>query len=69
MNKRIAELYQQTSEGTADGKEWAIGGLQNASRFAELIVQECARTAFNGDPEDGNRLKIGREILKLFDLS
>ena len=41
MNERIKELYIQTANETADGKEWAIGGLINAERFAELIVQEC----------------------------
>lgn len=40
MNERIRELYIQTSNETADGKEWAIGGLNNAERFAELIVRE-----------------------------
>jgi hypothetical protein len=43
MNERIKELYIQTSNETADGKEWAISGLINAERFAELIVAECAR--------------------------
>ena len=41
MNDRIKELYIQTANETADGKEWAIGGLLNAKRFAELIVREC----------------------------
>ena len=41
MNDRIKELYIQTANETADGKEWAIGGLINAEKFAELIVQEC----------------------------
>jgi hypothetical protein len=42
MNERIKELYIQTAYETADGKEWAIGGMENAERFAELIVRECA---------------------------
>jgi hypothetical protein len=41
MNERIKELYIQTANETADGKEWAIGGLINAEKFAELIVREC----------------------------
>ena len=41
MNERIKELYIQTANETADGKEWAIGGLLNAKRFAELIIREC----------------------------
>jgi len=42
MNERIKELYIETSYETADGKEWAIGGMKNAEKFAELIVRECA---------------------------
>jgi len=42
MNERIKELYIETSNETADGKEWAIGGMKNAEKFAELIVKECA---------------------------
>lgn len=57
MNKRIKELYIQTANETADGKEWAIGGLINAERFAELIVQECAEIA-GGD--------VGHSILEHF---
>lgn len=41
MNQRIKELYTQTANETADGKEWAIGGLLNAERFADLIIKEC----------------------------
>ena len=42
MNERIKKLYIQTANETADGKEWAIGGMNNAERFAQLIVRECA---------------------------
>ena len=41
MNDRIKELYIQTANETADGKEWAIGGLLNAKRFTDLIIKEC----------------------------
>lgn len=41
MNERIRELYLQVSKEQANGTEWAIGGLENAQRFAELIVNEC----------------------------
>ena len=41
MNERIKKLYIQTANETANGKEWAIGGMNNAERFAKLIVQEC----------------------------
>lgn len=64
MNERIRELYIQTSNETADGKEWAIGGLNNAERFAELIVQECALIA---DIADENGCEwIGGNILTHF---
>lgn len=43
MNDRIKDMYIQTADETADGKEWAIGGLHNANRFAELIIRECSR--------------------------
>ena len=62
MNDRIKELYIQTANETADGKEWAIGGLLNAKRFAELIVRECLdiaqdRAAFDGfTPNDVNHI-------------
>jgi hypothetical protein len=42
MNERIRELYIQTANETADGKEWSIGGMENAQHFAELIILECA---------------------------
>ena len=41
MKELIRKLYIQTSDETADGLEWALGGLHNAERFAELIVKEC----------------------------
>ena len=43
MNNRIKDLYMQTADETAEGKEWAIGGLDNANRFAELIIRECSK--------------------------
>jgi hypothetical protein len=41
MNERIRELYLQVANEQCHGTEWAIGGLENANRFAELIVREC----------------------------
>ena len=61
MNERIKELYIQTSNETADGNEWAIGGLHNAERFAELIVRECADVA--------GRMDVGRFVLRHFGLT
>ena len=53
MNERIKELYIQTANETADGKEWAIRGLHNVKRFAELIVNECAMVASTETSDDG----------------
>ena len=55
MNDRIKELYNQTSNETADGKEWAIGGLQNAERFAEVIVGEWLSVIEEMNPHDPER--------------
>ena len=64
MNDRIKELYIQTANETADGKEWAIGGLLNAKRFAELIIRKCAARA---DVAAGNHCEwIGGNILVYF---
>ena len=48
MNERIRELYIQTANETADGKEWAIGGLHNVEKFTKLIVQECVGVVEGG---------------------
>lgn len=34
--------------------------------FAEDLVRLCSRIVFYGDPSDGNRLKIGRELCEFF---
>jgi hypothetical protein len=41
MNERIEVLYNKTADETADGREWAIGGLHNAEHFAELVILDC----------------------------
>jgi len=71
MNERIKELYIQTANETADGKEWAIGGLINAEKFAELIVRECAQ-AFEAEvdtwkemvPYQGSMKRKGTKAIK-----
>jgi hypothetical protein len=45
MNERIKKLYIKT----ADGKDWAIGGLHNAERFAELIIRESIEVMVKND--------------------
>ena len=61
MNERIKELYIETSNETADGKEWAIGGMKNAEKFAELIVKECAQVANLTEDYDTDDYKSGRQ--------
>ena len=63
MNERIKELYIQTANETADGKEWAIGGLINAERFAQLIVRECADIATINQHQYNS---VGDYVLKHF---
>jgi hypothetical protein len=57
MNERIRELYIQTAYETADGKEWAIGGMENAERFAQLIVRECIEKITTYDLSPGHSAK------------
>ena len=52
MNERIKQFYIQTANETADGKEWAIGGLINAEKFAELIVEECMEVSLKYSHRD-----------------
>lgn len=60
MNERIKELLDQST--------YEILGVKQVDQklFANLIVEHCARVVFNGDPKDGQRLKIGREIKEYF---
>ena len=62
MNERIRELYIQTANETADGKEWAIGGLHNVEKFAELIVREC----INIVERDDGATELGELLLDHF---
>ena len=69
MNERIRELYIQVSNEQANGTEWAIGGLENTNRFAELIVQECLgdfkeriATRYQGSDKDRD-IAYGMEIV------
>jgi hypothetical protein len=45
MNERIKEMMQQA--GTDTSGKWM--GVEHAEKFAQLIVQECARVAFESD--------------------
>lgn len=56
MNERIRELYIETANETADGKEWAIGGLHNAEKFAQLIVWECIAIVDNAERGGSNEI-------------
>ena len=66
MNERIKKLYIQTANETADGKEWAIGGMNNAERFAELIVRECIDWCNAHARDDGTAQRIAEDIKKDF---
>ena len=66
MNERIKKLYIQTANETADGKEWAIGGMNNAERFAQLIVRECIDWCNAHARDDGTAQRIAEDIKKDF---
>jgi len=60
MNERIKELMKQA--GTDSSGKWL--GVEHAEKFAELIVQECAKVA---DIADENKCEwIGGNILTHF---
>jgi len=63
MKDRIRKLYIQTANETADGKEWAIGGMNNAERFAELIIEESIRVM---DKHDYHAVWLGEKIKEHF---
>ena len=52
MNERIKQLMGQTLDEKFSGT-WSVMDMQDltkfADRFAELIVRECARVAFESD--------------------
>ena len=49
MNDLIRKLYSQVADEQCDGKEWAIGGLDNANRFAELLFDEFCDVVIDCD--------------------
>jgi hypothetical protein len=63
MNERIREILKQATQyadslGPIDGAEWCDAEY---SKFAELIVRECAkRSAELGQPE------LGKGLMKQF---
>ena len=46
MNERIKELFEQA--GTDVSGKWM--GIDNAEKFAELIIRECANIADIAEP-------------------
>jgi len=60
MNERIQELMKQA--GTDVSGKWM--GVDHATKFAELIVQECANRA--SWAQDTNEADTGGEVLKHF---
>ena len=80
MNERIKELAHEafqpindiTSEGVADRRTFGQAWFQHYNqKFAELIVRECARVAYEVDGDEGDDYKSGRtwagiDVLKHF---
>ena len=70
MNERIKELYIQAAEQAMkeEPTDLLAGQLIQMEKFAELIVRECAKIAFQNDiakfTRDGYR--IGLDIQKHF---
>jgi hypothetical protein len=60
MNERIKELYKNVL-ASSENMRWNI---EDAEKFAELIVRECALTA--GLMEHEGRKGIGAQILDNF---
>ena len=76
MNERIKQLAKQCYETGPIGKDgWPEYSKFNEEKFAELIVKECARIAFDESAHAGRMNKpgnclfgtnIGRRIETLF---
>lgn len=49
--------------------DWSCEYDRELVLFAENIIRECSKVIYYGDPSDGNRLKIGRELSKFFDVA
>jgi len=68
MNERIKELAEQAQIGLFEDKSfgWSViaGTDQHLSKFAELIVRECASIASN--PATGCYTSFGNDIKKHF---
>lgn len=46
--------------------DWSCNYDRELVLFAENLVRECSKVIYYGDPSDGNRLKIGRELTNFF---
>ena len=72
MNERIEKLYIQTANETANGKEWAIGGMGNAEHFAKLIIKDCIQVAGDDAVATSNpnlgmaKLEVVKAIIRHF---
>lgn len=62
------DLVKQLALQAGGSHYYSVNSTQ-LEKMVELVVKECAKTTFNGEPQDGNRLKIGKEILQHFGLS
>lgn len=68
MNNRMYELINQCFIGTYDGKLSDLNTVVNIEKFAELLVRECVKIAYQNDIAKFTRdgYKIGSEIEKHF---
>ena len=62
------ELVKNLALQAGGSHYYGINTLQ-LEKMVELVVKECAKITFNGEPQDGNRFKIGKEILQHFGMS
>ena len=51
MNDRLYELINQTFIGTHHGKLSDLNTAANVERFANLLIQECAKVCYDPDKE------------------
>ena len=69
MNERIKTLADQSGADNVElphGCRYALVGEESIQKFAELIVRECARVAFNDWCNSTNEASSEKAILEHF---
>jgi len=75
MNERIMEIVRKSEFAFWDSEshrppdatvDWSSNYDRELVLFAENLIKECSKLVMYGEPSDGNRLKIGREINDYF---